>query len=372
MVERVLAQVGPEEGLVHPLARDRGRQRQVAPGDALADAEQVGPDAAALGGEQRAGAAEPGGHLVDDDQDVMGLSRFDHPAHRSRIGDLDARRALHQRLEHEGGQLPGMAFDQGDRPVRPGRVVVARGPQGREAQRVEHVGAEASGAQGDRADGVAVIGAAEGEVARPPGDPLVAPELERDLEGLLDGRRAIGREQEVRAVDGHATGQRLGQLDRRHVAVAEQGRVRDAVELGPGRVVELGDVVTERRDPQRGDGVEVAAPVDIDQLAPLGPFDDDRGVVGIGRHLGEPVPHDRGVTGDPLVVGAHVLVDATALVLRAHDACSSGSEGRGWRWRRHTSIASPIGVDGGPSTNGQSSSASLRQLPVAKSSPKMA
>ena len=39
--------------------------------------------------------------------------------------------------------------------------------------------------------------------------------------------------------------------------------------------------------------------VDVDQLVPLGPLDDDRLVVGVGRHLGEAVPDDVGVTLDP-------------------------------------------------------------------------
>ena len=68
------------------------------------------------------------------------------------------------------------------------------------------------------------------------------------------------------------------------------------------RVVELGNAVAERRDPQRRDRVEVAAAVDVDQLVALGPLDDDRTVVGVGRHLREPVPHDGGVALDPGVV----------------------------------------------------------------------
>ena len=124
-----------------------------------------------------------------------------------------------------------------------------------------------------------MVRAAEGEVAIAAGDALVRPVLERDLEGLLDGGGAVGREQEVRPVDGHDRGERLGQLDHGAVAVAEHRGVGDAVELVAERLVELGHPVAERRDPQRRDGVEVAAAVDVDQLAALGARDDDRRVV---------------------------------------------------------------------------------------------
>ena len=80
----------------------------------------------------------------------------------------------------------------------------------------------------------------------------------------------------MRVVDGHDRGQGLGQLDHDAVAVAEHRRVRHAVELVAERVVELGHAVAERRDPQRRDGVEVAAAVDVDELVALGALDDDR------------------------------------------------------------------------------------------------
>ena len=79
-----------------------------------------------------------------------------------------------------------------------------------------------------------MVRAAEGEVAIAAGDALVGPVLERDLDALLHGGGAVGREEEVRPVDGHDRGERLGQLDHDAVAVAEQRRVRDAVESAPG------------------------------------------------------------------------------------------------------------------------------------------
>src|SRR5205085_971448 len=74
------------------------------------------------------------------------------------------------------------------------------------------------------------------------------------------------------------------------------------------RVVELRHAMAHRVDPERRDGVEVAAAVDVDQLVAFGPLDDDRRVVGVARHLREAVPDDCGVAPDPLLGLAHCLL----------------------------------------------------------------
>ena len=132
----------------------------------------------------------------------------------------------------------------------------------------------------------------------------VRPVLERDLQRLLDRRRAVGRVEEVRLVHRNDAGERLRQLDHDAVPVAEHRGVRAELELLADRVVELGDAVAERVDPQRRDRVEVAAAVHVDELVALRPVDDDRVVRRERRHLREAVPHDGGITGDP-VVGSH-------------------------------------------------------------------
>ena len=100
------------------------------------------------------------------------------------------------------------------------------------------------------------------------------------------GGGPVGGEEEVGGVDGDHGGQGLGQLDHHPVAVAEEGGVGHPVELAAQGGVELGDAVAEGGDPERGDGVEVAAAVDVDELAALAVVDDDRGVVAVGRPSG--------------------------------------------------------------------------------------
>ena len=76
-----------------------------------------------------------------------------------------------------------------------------------------------------------MVRAAEGEELGATRDTPVHPVLERDLQGLLDRRRAVGREEEMGVVDRHPGRERLGQLDDDLVAVPEHRRVRTAVEL---------------------------------------------------------------------------------------------------------------------------------------------
>ena len=221
------------------------------------------------------------------------------------VGELHARRGLHRRFDDHRRELRRVLGDHPNRNVE-ARGVVERGRAHHgEAQRVEHVGAEAVVADRERADRVAVVRAAEREERRAAGHAEVVPVLERDLQRLLDRRRAVARVEEVRVVDGHDPRQRLRQLDHDPVAVAEHRRVRAERELADDGVVELGHVVAERGHPQRRDRVEVVLAVDVDQLVTLGPVDDDRAVVGERRHLGEAVPHDLRVALHPVVVRRH-------------------------------------------------------------------
>jgi hypothetical protein len=66
----------------------------------------------------------------------------------------------------------------------------------------------------------------------------------------------------------------LGQLDDDLVAVAQHRGVGHLVDLVPEGPVQLGHPVAEGGDPKRGDGVEVALPVDVDRPRPWPGHDD--------------------------------------------------------------------------------------------------
>ena len=102
-----------------------------------------------------------------------------------------------------------------------------------------------------------------------PVDAPVDPVLEGDLERLLDRHRAVGGEEEVGVVDRAPPAARASASSTTTVLpLPSMVRVGDLARLGGQRGVELGDAVAERVDPEGGDRIEVAAPVDVDQLAP--------------------------------------------------------------------------------------------------------
>src|SRR5260370_29889322 len=73
----------------------------------------------------------------------------------------------------------------------------------------------------------------------------------------------------------------------------------DAAELGADGLVQFGDPMTERGDRRRGDRVEVAVAVEVDEFPALAPLDDDRRISGKTGHLRETMPEDGFVTADP-------------------------------------------------------------------------
>ncbi len=305
VIEGPVRQVRTEERSVDTVARRRGGHGEVAACEPFAEREQVGAQPALLRGEQRAGAPEPGGHFVGDQQHVVAPARVDERSVRRRIGHQHPRRPLHKRFDHDRRQRGTMFVDQGGGAGERIRGVVAGRADHVEAQRIEQVSAEPAGAHGQRSDGVTVVGVAEGQIPGAAGDATVGPVLEGDLERLLHRRGAVRGEQEVRPVDRHDAGQRLGELDDHAVAVPEQRRMRHPVDLAPQRLVQFRHPMAERRDPERRDGVEVAAAVDVDQLASLGRVDDDRLVVEVAPHLGEAVPDHGGIPGAPGCCIAH-------------------------------------------------------------------
>ena len=164
MVEGPLAEVGAEEGLVHAAAGHGGGHGQVAAGEALADADDVGADAGLLDGEQRARAAEAGGDLVAHQEHVGTPARGGHRGELGRLVQVHAVGALHQWLEDDRGHPVPVLGEERLEGLDGTRRAEARRAEHGEAERVEHVGAEAAVADGDPAHGVAVVRRAEGHV----------------------------------------------------------------------------------------------------------------------------------------------------------------------------------------------------------------
>ena len=240
--------------------------------------EQVGAEAALLRREQRAGAAEAGGDLVADQEHVVLAAR----GGRARASPSGSASCMPAAPCTSGSTITAAsswacAATMRDRGVEASRVAELRRPQHGEAQRVEHVGAEAAVADRERADGVAVVRAAERE--------------ERACGRHARGSPSTGTRSSAPARPRRRRRTRRGSAGRRRARRAPAPRpARPPRRLPLPSIVECaprsscsrtassssGTAVAERVDPQRRDGVEVAAAVDVDQLVAFGPLDDDR------------------------------------------------------------------------------------------------
>ena len=135
-----VGQVRPRrgEGVGHPAGRDGGGHGQVAGGEALAQAEEVGPDRRTA---RRRRACRCGRSRWPPRRSTSSTP-VSRQAPASRANDVrrrhaHARRPLHQRLDDDRGQLVGVLVDHVAGHLEVGVVVEAGRPQHREPQRVE-------------------------------------------------------------------------------------------------------------------------------------------------------------------------------------------------------------------------------------------
>ena len=237
-------------------------------------------------GEQRAGAAEAGRDLVADEQHVVLAARGGRARRASSaVGELHAGRALHERLDDR----PRRARRRARRPARtrsskqPGSSNAGRA-QHREAQRVEE-----RRCRSRRRRPRARRSCRRGTRRRTRGTWCgpSTPWFAQYWNAIFSACSTAAAPSDAKRKCGSSTGTTRASASASSiddaVAVAEHRRVGDPVELVAQRVVELGDAVAERRDPERRDGVEVAAAVDVDDLVALGAVDEHGRVVGVGR-----------------------------------------------------------------------------------------
>ena len=302
MVQRLVF-LGPgQEGVEHRAGGQRGRQRQVPPGQALGQAQQVGLDPLVLAGEHLPRPPEAGGHLVDHQQDAVTPGDVGDPPQVAVGGGDDPGRPLHQRLDDDRRHPVALPAQHVFQPVGAGQparrvrqpqrapVAVRRGDRRRgEQQRPVRLVEPVDAADRDGPDRVAVVGVLQPHERRPvlaPVAPVGVGHLQRHLHR---GGAVLGEEHPLEPArrQRHEAG---GQLDGRRVGQAQERGVGQAAELLHDGGVDGPDAVAVHVDPQRGDTVEVAAPFGVDQLAALGPLDDQGVVLHPPLHGGERVP----------------------------------------------------------------------------------
>ena len=135
------------------LGRQRRRERQVAAGEPLAEAEEVGADALLLAGEHRAGAPKAGCDLVGDQKDAVRLGELANTPQKAGRLDTDARCALDERLDDHRGDLVAVEVEEALEPARVAGVDAV----GLEEQRAEGAVEGVDAANRHRADRVAVV-----------------------------------------------------------------------------------------------------------------------------------------------------------------------------------------------------------------------
>src|SRR5262249_48870256 len=79
-VEKGLRAVAAEERLEQSLRRHRGTERQIASGERLREADDIGCDRLMVAREHLAGAAETGEHFVGDEQRLVAVAQLPHAA----------------------------------------------------------------------------------------------------------------------------------------------------------------------------------------------------------------------------------------------------------------------------------------------------
>ncbi len=183
--------------------------------------------------------------------------------------DEHPRGALDERLHDHGGQRAGVLGEQAFHVVEIAGLRLERVEEERPVEGVEELDA----AHGDRADRVAVVGVSQSDEAGPALAALV-PVLVGHLERDLGGGGAGVRVEDARQAGRSDLDEPSRQVDRRGVAEAEHGGVGDPVKLVAQRGVDARMAVPVDVAPERGDAVDVAVAVDVDEVGTLRALDD--------------------------------------------------------------------------------------------------
>ena len=269
------------------LGRQGRREGEVAAGQGLADAEDVGDDARGLAGPPRAGAPEAGGDLVVDRQQPVLAGHLGEGGDGRRVVGVHAARALEDRLDDHRGELVGVPGGEVADLLGPGVELlgVGAGTRGSRGEDVlgegalpQRVHAAVRVGHRHRREGVAVVAAADREESG--AAPLAATDLrlEGHLHRDLDRDRAgVGEEDPGQRLRGHLD-EPLDEADRGLVGQPAEHHVAHRVQLRAGGGVELRDpVAVDRAPPARHAVDDLAAGavrVDQAQVDPLRALDE--------------------------------------------------------------------------------------------------
>ena len=302
-----------EEGVEHRLRGKRGSERQIAAAQALGARHEIRYDALVFACEHFPRAPEAGHHFVGDEEDAVAVApRAKLRQHPSRP-EAHARRALHQRFNHDDGDIIHGNGVCCARFRAHQEFLHRRDVRGWEMKRREAPVKSVDAAETRCAHGVAVVGVGKREKAVALRLPPVLPALHGHLDGALNSCAAVvGKEdagERVRDVLRPKRDEFLGKLDRLGVGESQERSVRHALQLVADGSVDLRVAMAVDVGPDGGVAVDVFAPLAIAQDGPLAFHQHERFVLGRApvAHLGERMPAMAFVGGDE--IGCHGFYD---------------------------------------------------------------
>ncbi|MNM38091.1 hypothetical protein D3C81_488390 [compost metagenome] len=259
------------------LRGEGGRQRQVAAGERLAKAHDVGADPCPVAGKQLAGAAKASGDLVGDEQQAELVAQGAHPLQVAGMIETHAACPLHDGFEHDGGYLFVAIGNQlrqlYDAALVPLGVEATAGRfdkmvLGQEAL-VELVHAAIRIADAHGAEGVTVIAAPQGDelgAGRSPGVPVLLGHLECHLHRH---RPRICQKDPIQPGRGDLH-QLATQRHRRGMGQPAKHHVGHLAELGSRRCVQFRHLITVDAGPPGAHAIHQFTAVAEGEGHPLG------------------------------------------------------------------------------------------------------
>ena len=327
------------ERAVDRVGREHARKRQVAPGDALRQAQDVRGDACLLAGEHRPRPPEPGHDLVGDEEDVVAVAQLARAPQEERVVHAHAAGALHHRLEDDGRDavLP-LLQELGERPrgllgaalalefpaagmargkrgdevaANEGRVGIAKGRDVRDRERAQRLAVVAALEVHDVVPGrLAAVG------------PVVAGHLERDLRG----RCPVGGVEGVAEVSGGQLREALGEGHDRLVREPREHGVLEPAQLVRDGRVDRGVRVPEEVHPPGAHAVDEAVPLEVLEPCTVAARHRHQREALVALHLRARMP-DRGEAAfDDVAVGQGDSVGHEAIDLRGQRTGGFGGE----------------------------------------------
>lgn len=215
-----------EEAVEDALGGEGGGEGEVAASEAFGEAEEVGGDAFLLAGEHSAGAAEAGHDFVEDEEDVVLMAPVVEAFEHALGPEAHAGSALDEGLDDDGGGAGEVVWGQG------GEGVEAGDGDDAVAEVIAAAFEEGDAAEAGGTEGVAMVGAVEGDEGVALRTAVLLPVLEGHADGGFDGGGAVvGEEGAGDFAAGEEIDEFFGEADGGLVGEAEEGGVGDAAEL---------------------------------------------------------------------------------------------------------------------------------------------